>query len=613
MTNSYAWRSLQRTPAFTIAAILTLVLGIASVGSMFAVVHGVLLAPLPYTEPERLVSLSLQSAAQRRILQPPAVFATYQQFAQRLDAVGFYRSGNANIWAAGADGEAPERLTATWVSVSLLPLLQVSPLLGRGFTADEARFGGANAVILSESLWRTRFNAAPDVIGKTLIVNSVPREIVGVMPARFPFPTADTRVWLPVRAMNNALVGDFAYQGVARLAVGATAEQAQRELAAILPSLAVSFPRLESGGATATWLEEVKPTPVVQPLHDEVTGDIAPTLWMLAAVAGLVLLVAWANVANLMLIRADGHQLELATRAALGASRLRVASHFLGEAVLLGIAAAALALVASYGAVRLLVAYGPADIPRLSELGIAPMTIAFIVLVTAVSVIVCAAVPALRVRHANLSSQLRDGGRGESAGKARQRLRASIAALQIAVALVVTVSAALLLRTTQRLHDVHPGFAAGDVTTLWTQLPFARYGDAAAVAFYVRLVEQVRQLPSVSAAGLTMRLPLTTGESLTQSFRSEGEARTLTLPVNVVDAGYFTALRIPLLAGRSFQPTEQAQGDEILISQRAAATLFGDPRGSTAVGKHLTLAPTGPTYTVIGVVGDVREHDLATE
>jgi len=608
----HAFRSLKRTPVFTVAVVLTLVLGLGSVASMFAIVYGVLLAPLPYGHPDRLISVGLQTPELRRLQQPPAVYFTYRRFARRLDDIGFYRTGNANIWTDG-DGDAPERVTATWVTASTIPLLQVRPMLGRSFTNEENRTDGPNVVILSESVWRTRFNAARDVIGKTLNVNSVPRQIIGVMPDRFSFPAADTRLWLPVRIdPRSTAVGDFSYTGVARLAPNATADDVQRELAQVLPRVAESFPRLESGTATFDWLTDARPAPVVVPLREEVTSGIARTLWMLAAAAGLVLVVAWANVSNLMMIRADGRQLELAVREALGASRLRIVTHFLGESLVLGAAAGALALLAAWGAVRAVVAFGPTDVPRLTELSVGLTTAGFVAIVTIAGAILCAAVPVFRIRRATLSINLRDGARGDTAGKTRQRLRATIAALQIAVALVISAGSALLLRSVHRLYQERPGFDATSVMTIWTQLPFARFDDSAAVAFYGRLTESVGKVPGIRAAGLTTRLPLGSGETREQAFRVDGDGRTLSLPVNVVDDGYFATMRIPLIAGRVFQrPGLQRDGD-VIISQRAAATIWNDPRGTAALGKQLALDPSGPTYTVIGVVGDVRDHDLAT-
>jgi predicted permease len=468
-------------------------------------------------------------------------------------------------------------------------------------------------VVISESVWRTRFHAARDVIGKTLIVNSVPREVVGVMPERFRFPDAGTRLWLPAKLdRDGTAVGDFTYSGVARLAAGATPELAQRDLAAVLPRIAEMFPRFASGTPTIDWLEQTRPAPVVTPLRDEVTRGIARTLWMLAAAAGLVLLVTCANVANLMLIRADGRQLELAVREALGAGRWRIVTHFYGEAMVLCTAAGVAALVAAWGAVRALVAFGPADVPRLAELHVGLSTVAFVAVVCVVSAIVCSVIPAIRLRRATLSINLRDGARGDTAGKARQRVRTTIAAFQIAVAFVVLAGSALLLRTFHELYQERPGFDTTDVVTLWTQLPFARYGDSSAVRFYARLAAQVRQLPNVRAAGLTTRLPLGDGETRQQSFLLSDEGRALTLPTVTTDDGYFAAMRIPLLAGRGFRPLD-VQGDgDVVISKRAAATLWQDSTGEAALGRRLTLAPAGPSYTVIGVVGDVRDHDLGT-
>jgi putative ABC transport system permease protein len=613
MAIRHALRSLRRTPVFTLAVILTLAVGAAAVGSMFAIVHGVLLAPLPYGEPDQLVSVRLASAESGHIRQPPALQVTYDDLAQTLDGVGFYRTGSTNVWTEGSD-EGAQSVIATWVTASMMPLLKIPPLLGRSFTAEEALRGGPDAVILSEAEWRDRYNAAPDVLGRTLMVNSVPRQIVGVMPARFAFPlyNDETRLWLPAKRIDNASVGDFSYAGVARLAPGASVEQAQRELAAILPKMAESFPLLDSGSSTATWLADVKPVPIVVPLRDEITAGIARTLWMLAAASGLVLLVAWANVANLMLIRADGRQPELAVRAALGAGRLRNATHFLAEALLLGSAAGLLALLLMIGAVEAFVAFGPGDLPRLAELGVRWPTVAFTLSITVASVLVCAAVPAGPFWRAGPLRSLREGGRGASSGKSRGRLRAAITTLQIAVALVVTIGSALLLRTAHGLSRVDPGFDGEQVTMFRTQLPMARYDEAAAVAFYARLVAQVRNLPSVDSAGVTTRVPLESATVPEQIVRVDGHARTRSLPVAVIDDGYFAAMSIPLLAGRGFRPVESERGSDVVISRRAAATLFGDTGAMASVGKRFRFAPSGLDYTVVGVVGDVRDQDLAS-
>lgn len=609
----HALRSLRRTPVFTVAATLTLILGIGSVAATFAIVNGVLLAPLPYGNPDRLVSVGLdpRSAEVQRMQQPPALYFTYKRFARRIEEIGFYRTGNANIWTGGSGD--PERVTSTWVTASMIPMLQVKPLLGRSFNSDEDRMGVPNVAVISEAVWRSRFNSDPAVIGKTLMVNAVPRQVVGVMPASFIFPAADTRIWLPTRLDPSATtVGDFTYTGVARLAPGATPNDAQRELATLLPRMPELFPRLESGTATSAWLSESAPMPVVMPLRDEVTHGIARTLWMLAGAAGLVLLVALANVANLMLIRGDGRQLELALREALGANRLHIVTHFLGESIVIATVAGLAAMFAAWGAVRALVAFGPTDVPRLGELRLDLTTIAFIVLVSALAAIVCAAVPAFRIRRASLSINLRDGGRGETAGKTRQRVRASIAALQIAVALVVSVGSALLLRTFHRLYDERPGFDTTNVVTVWTQLPFARYGDSASVTFYARLTESVRQIPNVVAAGLTTRLPLGAGETNELAFAIEGEGRTVTLPIHKIDDGYFAAMRVPLIAGRTFQQLGVQRDGDILISQRAAKSLWNDATGTTALGRRLALSPSETPFTVVGVVGDVRDQDLGT-
>ncbi|MEP6493318.1 MAG: ABC transporter permease [bacterium] len=611
----HALRSLKRTPVFSVTAIVTLVLGIGAAAAMFAIVHSVLLAPLPYGNADRLVAVSidLRSPELRRTRQPPGAYFTYTRLARRIEDIGFYRFGSANISGDGGLNET-ERVNAAWMTASTIATLQIPPILGRPFTSDEDRARGPNVVVISEALWRTRFLASPSVVGKTLSINSVPRTIVGVMPERFQFPTRETRVWLPARLdPNGAVVGDFSYSSVARLSSRVTPEDAQRELASILPRMAESFPRLESGLSASVWLDQSTPTPVVTPLRDEITRGIARTLWILAAAAGLVLLVACANVANLMLIRADGRQHELALREALGASRMRILTHFAGESAVLATTAGVVALLAAWGAIHALVAFGPADIPRLSELSVDTTTVGFTLLVVAATAIACSAIPAFRIRRASLSFSLRDGGRSETSGKARQRLRGLIATLQIAVALVVLAGSALLLRSFRLLYQEHPGFDANNVATFWMQLPFARYdSDSSAVNFFARLTASVGRLPGVRAVGVTTLLPLGAGQAIQRSFRLTGDGQTVSVPTYTIDDGYLAVMSIPLLAGRGFSRLGVQRDGEVIISRRAAISLWHDPTGRAAVGKRLGMAPAGPSYTVIGVAGDVRDRDLAT-
>lgn len=602
-TLAQALRSLQRSPAYALTVILTLALGLAAVGSMVAVVHGVLLAPLPYAAPERLVRLHLEMAEGGQIGQSPAIYSTYRRSATQLAEVAMYRTGGANVWTGREDSGA-EHQSVSWVSPSTLQLLGVSPLLGRGFTEDEGRRGGADAVILSDSEWRRRYGAADDVIGRTLIVNDVPREVIGVMPASFAFPDASTTLWLPAKVTEGATAGDFFYSLLGRLAPGATAEGAERELAALLPAMAEAYPQLQSGGSTATWLDDARPVPRVQALSAALTGEIAPTLWMLAAVAGLVLLVAWANVTHLFLIRADRQRQDVALRRALGASALRASAQALAESLLLNVAAAVLALVLAGVAIAALRTLGPATLPRLTELGLGPWSAGFILLLALLSSVLCAALQLQR-------DSAPRGARSHTAGKSSERLRRGVTVAQIAGSLVVLTGSVLLARTAQQLHAVAPGFDAEQVTSFRILLPFARYPDNARVAFHARLTERVSQLPGVLGTGLGARLPLGPGHAPEQNFLLDGADRSHLLPVNVVSHGYFAALRIPLLAGRDFRPIESQRPDELVISLHVATTHFADPTGVASLGKTLRLDPGGPSYTIVGVVGDVRHADLA--
>jgi predicted permease len=616
----HALRSLRRTPAFTLTAVLTLVIGIGAVAAIFAVVNGVLLKPLPYGTPDRLVGAwhDLPPLSIPKATQTSATYFTYKKLSRSIDNIGLYLEDAANVSEAGGAGE-PQRLASSRITASLIPTLQVSPLLGRNFTDAEDLPRGPGAVIISEALWRTRFGADAGVIGKTLEVNGLSRQIVGVMPQAFRFPSARTRLWLPLAldpAAPNA--GGFSYNGVARLKDGVTIADAERDLLALLPQMVELFPFMAPGIPTQMLLDQAKPTPVLVPLLEDVTGAIARTLWMVAAAAGLVLLVACANVANLILVRADQRQREIAVREALGAGRAGVLSLFLAESLVLAGAAAVGGLGLAWLAVRALAVAGPSDIPRLAEVGIGPVTLLFALVVAMLVAVICTVIPALRSgRRPQVSVALREGGRSGTAGRSQHRFRGAMVAFQVALALVVLAGSGLLLRTFQRLHAVEPGFDAERVATFWISLPGARYpGDSSLVRFYSELQRRVAELPGVRNAGLTSRLPLVVHGMNSTPFYTEDDAEAATRipPLQIfttIDGNYFRVMGIPLLAGRTFDRLEAQRPFEAIISQRTAEQFWKDPTGQAALGKRFRGLPSGPWYTVIGVVGNTRDTALA--
>lgn len=615
---SYAWRSLRRAPLFSVTVVLALTIGIGSAAAIFAIVNGVLLRPLPFGRPEQLVGAwhDLPPLSLFHAEQTPGTYLTYKRFARSLAGIGIYQSSSFNIQDPNGRGD-PERIVGAYTTRDVIPLLEVPPLLGRSFTAEEDVPKGPNVAVISEGMWRSRFGASPAVIGQKLLVFGRSTEIVGVMPERFRFPNRETQIWLPLQLDPMAeFPGGFSFGGVARLSSGVTARAAQREMGNVLPRMTEVTPMLAPGITTQMMLDQAKPVPRVVPLREDIVGDVARTLWIVAAAALLVLLVTCANVANLLLVRADARHRELSVRSALGASRGRVMMHFFAETALLAVIASILGLAAAYGAVRVLVAAGPADIPRLAEIRVDATVVGFTLLITALVSLACSAIPAIRFMRSDTLTGLRDGGRGGTVGTSRQRARSALVALQMALALVVLAASGLLLRTFQRLHAVRPGFNPDGVATLWVSTPGLRYSNDTLVArFYQQLVDRASKIPGVSAVGITSHLPLQGNGMDHDPFYVEGDASTATkIPqletYSSVDSGYFRAMQIPLLAGHTFDRLERQSGREAIISLATARHFFHDSTGRSAVGKRFRELPSGEWNTVIGVVGDVRDTSL---
>ena len=616
-----AWRSLRRSPAFTVTASLTLIIGIGAAVAIFALVNGVLLRPLPYGDPDRLVVPyhSMQLVGLAKGNQTAGTYFTYKRLARSLEAIGVYQRSAVNVSDPRGGGE-PQRIASASITQSVIPLLQVPPLVGRSFTEAEDLPRGPNVLLISEGLWRSRFGADRGIIGRTLDVNGRTWEIIGVMPKQFRFPSSETQLWLPMRLdPNEAFPGGFNYDGIARLRKGVTPAEAGRDLVSVLPRILELFPNLAPGVSTQMLLDQAKPVPFVSPLKEDVTGGIAKTLWIVAAAAGVVLLVACANVTNLILVRADGRQRELAVREALGAGRGRVTAYFLGESVVVTAVSAAVAVGLAAVAIRLLVRLGPADIPRLAEVRIDLATVAFAIVTSALVAFACSIVPALRIGRVHLSNALREGGRGGTAGRARQRVRSALVAGQIALALVALASSGLLLRTFQRLNAVRPGFEPQGLATFWVALPFARYAnDSSAVRFYSQLIDRVRSLPGVKDAGVSSRLPFETNGWSQDPVYPEDDLATYANkipPLNfytTADGGYFRTMGIPLIAGKTFDRMELQRPNEAIISRATAIQFWKDSTGQRALGKRFREIPGQPWLTVVGVVGDTRDTSLAS-
>ena len=617
-----AWRSLRRSPAFTVTASLTLIIGIGAAVAIFALVNGVLLRPLPYGDPDRLVVPyhNMQLIGLAKGNQTQGTYFTYKKLARSLEAIGVYQAGAVNV-SDPRGGSEPQRMGSAFVTQSVIPLLQVPPLIGRSFTEAEDAPKGPNVVIISEGLWRSRFGADRGVLGRTIDVNGRTWEIIGVMPTRFRFPSPETQIWIPMRLdANDPSPGGFNYDGIARLRKGVTIAAASRDFVSVLPKILELSPNLAPGVSTQMLLDQARPVSFVAPLKDDVTGGIAKTLWIVAAAAGVVLLVACANVTNLILVRADGRQRELAVREALGAGRGRVTMYFLGESIVVTAVSAAAGVALAAVAIRLLVSMGPTSIPRLSEVHIDLATVGFAIVVSALVAVVCSIVPVLRIGRVHLSNALREGGRGGTAGRARQRIRSALVAGQIALALVALASSGLLLRTFERLNAVRPGFEPEGLATFWVALPYARYtSDTSVVRFYSQLLDRVRAVPGVRDVGLSSRLPFEQNGGWSKDpLYPEDDLATYANkipPLNfytTTDGGYFHVMGIPLIAGKTFDRPELQRGDEAIISRATAIQFWKDSTGQRVLGKRFRELPGTPWLTIVGVVGDTRDSSLAS-
>jgi putative ABC transport system permease protein len=599
----YALRMLVKSPAFSIVAILTLGLAIGANSAIFSVVNAVLLRPLPYPQSEQLVRVFGKQPQLDLAPSSPANFLEWKEENQVFERIGTYVGQGFNLLG----GDKPERVIGARVSADLLQLLRVQPALGRLFTSDEDQEGRGQVVILSHDFWRSRFGGDANTVRQTITLNDRPYTVVGVMPAGFAFPSTRTQVWVPVAfnaAERNTRDTNF-IDVIARLKPGVSIEQARANMNAVAQSQAERYPKTNTG-------IEVQ----VVSLQEHAVGDVRPMLVVLLGAVAFVLLIACANVANLLLARAAARQREMAIRGALGASRSRVVRLLLTESVLLAVVGGALGLVLAIWSLDLLVSLKPANLPRLAEIGVNRTVFLFTLTVSVVTGLLFGVAPALQVSKMDLNEGLKEGSRGGSDSPRRHRIRALLVVSEVALSLVLLVGAGLMIRSFSRLLAVDPGFKADHVLTAFVSLPASKYPRREEqTAFFDRLLERLRNVPSVSAAGLVTDIPLYGGSST--GFDVEGRPpaapgqRAMT-DYRVINADYFAAMGMKLVKGRAF--TRYDTGDApgvVIINETLAARFFA---GEDPIGRRLDLSgEPRDLREIVGVVGDVRNYGVDEE
>jgi predicted permease len=615
----YAARSLRRQPAFTIAAVVTLALGIGATTAIFGVVNGVLLRPLPYEGSERLVSMGHTTRLAAGVALPQSIgtYLTYRRLNRTMSDMGAYLEEAVNVTA----GDFTTRTPAARVTASFFSVLRVRPLLGRMLTPDDERPGRTPVVVIGERFWRADLGGTSSVIGSMLRVDGIPHEIVGVVPEHVRLPTDDTRLWLPLwldPATNNPF--GFSYAAFGRLREGVTREAATADLQQALLRLPDFFPAAAPGIPMQQVLAEAAPRVVLRPLRDQVVGDIGGVLWVIFGTICFVLVAACANIANLCLVRAEGRQTELAVRAALGAGRGDLLARFLAEGVILASAGAMLGIGVAAAALRVLRATTTVPIPRLAEVRVDATVILVSVAIAALVALLTSAMPILRVAGRDLTPHLRAGGRGTMRGGSRRTMQRGLVVVQIALAFVLLAASTLMARTFVSLRQVPLGFDAAHALTFKTALPVATYrGVMDVYRFYERLAAALEALPGVESVGVTGWLPLSTemvdlNTMWVEGRETPGREIPPARPVVSSSPSYFRALGIPILNGRVFQGGEPGRVPaEVVVSATFARQLWG-PRGEQeALGRRLRFLPEEPWLTVVGVAGAVRDAGLGSE
>lgn len=605
----YAVRQLRQTPSFTVICLLTLAVVIGANSAIFSVINGILLKPLPYRNPDELMDLNHTAPGVNfpDVRPAPFLYFTYREQGRSFQSLGLYAPDSHSVTGLAE----PEQVQTLDVTAEILPMLGVQPELGRWFSQKDLAPGSPLTMLLTHGWWQKRFGGDRSVIGRRIVVDGLSIQVIGVMPSRFEFLDQSPAFLLPLQFdRNKAVLGQFSFPGIARLKPGVTIEQASADIARMIPIALHSFP--PAPGTTVKIFEETRLAPKLRSLKQLVVGDIAKALWVLMGTLGFVLLIACANLANLLLVRAEGRQHELAIRAALGAQRSDIARQLLTESIVLGLLGGAVGLGLASGAVRLLLAIAPANLPRLNEIKIDPVVVLFTFAIALITGVVFGLLPVLKCAGPGIPPALGSGGRTSSPSRRQYRVNSALVVAQVALSLVLLVGSGLMIRTFQMLRRVDPGFNPKDALTIQIAIPQKLVKDDRAVMrLEQNILDTISAIPGVSSAGLASSVPIDGAHASYQVYARDKTYHSVPplRRVKFISPGLLAGLGSRLIAGRDFSWTEVYDRRPVaMLSENLARELWGEPR--LAIGKQINTSPNDAWREVIGVVQDLREDGV---
>lgn len=609
-------RRLLRAPMFTLVTLVTLAAGVGATITVFGVLEGVLLKPLPYPHPNQLVGVwhTAPGINFDEVNMAPSNYFIYREQGRAFEDIGLYQGDSVNVTGQGT----PEQVQGLDVTDGLLPVLGIAPMLGRTFSRADAAPDAPQTVILSYGYWQRHFGGDRSIFGHPININGKIRQVIGVMPQNFRFLdwTIQPSLYMPLQLdRNKTTLGQFSYEGIARLRPGQTIASANADIARMIPTVWNSFPA--PPGFSMELFRKARLTPQIRPLMRDVVGDVGATLWILMGSIGIVLLIACANVANLMLVRAEGRHQELAICSALGASRWRITQEFLVESIVIGALGTGLGLALAWGALHLLVLLAPSGLPRLNDIGINLPVLGFTVLVALFCSLLFGSIPALRYGRVRAGTGLREGGRSLSQGRERHRTRNTLVVIQVSLAFVLLICSGLMIRTFRALTHVSPGFDATPIQTLRISIPEAEVPDADKVIRMEQdMLNRMAAVPGVSSVAISNAIPLDDQHWMDPVFAEDHSYAQGEMPplrqFKMVSPGFFHTMGIPLVVGHDFSWDDNYQKLPVaIVSENLARENWGSPQN--ALGKRIRVSSKDDWREIVGVVGDARFDGISKD